>query len=64
MQTHRQSLQKFTIADRRILDKKVKNNPKYEGITSRTNSGFNTQRRRELEREIRKYYKVRERERE
>nr|XP_045597867.1 centrosomal protein of 41 kDa-like [Procambarus clarkii] len=53
------SLKKFSISDREILDKRVKANPRYTGVRPRTNTGFNTQRRQELEHEIRKYYKVR-----
>lgn len=53
------TLKKFSISDREILDKRVKTNPRYAGVRPRTDTGFNTQRRQELEHEIRKYYKVR-----
>lgn len=52
------TLKKFSISDREILDKRVKTNPRYAGVRPRTDTGFNTQRRQELEHEIRKYYKV------
>ncbi|XP_068245630.1 centrosomal protein of 41 kDa-like isoform X3 [Palaemon carinicauda] len=53
------TLKKYSISDRQILDKRVKTNPRYADIRPRTNTGFNTHRRQELEHEIRKYYKVR-----
>ncbi|XP_066985032.1 centrosomal protein of 41 kDa-like [Macrobrachium rosenbergii] len=53
------TLKKYSISDREILDKRVKTNPRYADIRPRTNTGFNTHRRQELEHEIRKYYKVR-----
>ncbi|KAG7176651.1 centrosomal protein of 41 kDa-like [Homarus americanus] len=53
------TLKKYSVSDRGILDKRVKSNPRYTGVRSRTDTGFNTQRRQELEHEIRKYYKVR-----
>ncbi|XP_027229615.1 centrosomal protein of 41 kDa [Penaeus vannamei] len=53
------TLKKYSISDREILNKRIKTNPRYSGVRPRTNTGFNTQRRQELELEIRKYYKVR-----
>ncbi|KAK7067179.1 Centrosomal protein of 41 kDa [Halocaridina rubra] len=53
------ALKKYSVSDRGILDKRIKVNPRYAGVRSRTNTGFNTHRRQELEHEIRKYYKVR-----
>lgn len=53
------SLKKFSVSDRDILDRRVRTNPRYAGVQARTNTGFNTHRRQELDREIRKYYKVR-----
>lgn len=52
------TLKKYSISDREILNKRIKTNPRYSGVRPRTNTGFNTQRRQELELEIRKYYKV------
>nr|XP_053630588.1 centrosomal protein of 41 kDa-like [Cherax quadricarinatus]XP_053630589.1 centrosomal protein of 41 kDa-like [Cherax quadricarinatus] len=52
-------LKKFSVSDREILDKRTKTNPRYTTVRARTDTGFNTQRRQELEHEIRKYYKVR-----
>ncbi|KAK4298620.1 hypothetical protein Pmani_029039 [Petrolisthes manimaculis] len=57
--TKSSSLHKFTISDRQILQHRIKRSPKYDGVCARTNSGFNTQRKKEMESEIRKYYKVR-----
>ena len=52
------ALKKYSIGDRGILDRKVKTNPKFNKIRSRTNSGFNAQRQQEIQKEINKYYKV------
>ncbi|XP_050732238.1 centrosomal protein of 41 kDa-like [Eriocheir sinensis] len=53
------TLKKFSVSDRAILDRRVKANPRYAAVQPRTNTGFNTHRRQELDKEIRKYYKVR-----
>ncbi|KAL7630552.1 UNVERIFIED_CONTAM: hypothetical protein RMT77_019256 [Armadillidium vulgare] len=53
------SLKKYTISDRNILDKKTHPSLKYSNVKPKTNTGFNSEKRIEIEKEILKYYKVR-----
>ena len=57
-QNTKKSLPKFSIGDRGILNKRILTNPKFSAVASRTNTGFNTRRKEELQKEINKYYKV------
>lgn len=52
------SLKKYTISDRNILDKKTHPSLKYSNVKPKTNTGFNSEKRIEIEKEILKYYKV------
>ena len=57
-QNTKKSLPKFSIGDRTILNKKVHANPKFKNVTPKTDTGFNSRKREELQKEISKYYKV------
>ena len=54
-----ESLQKFSVSDREFLSRKPKSTTRYSKVSSKTNSGYNATRQMEIEKEIRKYYKVR-----
>lgn len=54
----KKSLPKFSIGDRTILNKRIHTNPKFDLVSSKTDSGFNARRKEELQKEIQKYYKV------
>lgn len=56
--TLKKSLSKYSISDRDFLNKRLKTSTRYSKVKSKTNSGFNATRKQELEKEIKKYYKV------
>jgi len=57
-QNTKKSLPKYSIGDRAILQKKIRVNPKFQSIAPKTNTGFNSRKKEELQKEISKYYKV------